>query len=83
MSKQWSNKPVDLRAASLISDRKGFGWSARKYECMSCGKRLTERQLDEAGGLCPEDSVVMRPLSHHERRHPLAKRARVASSQYK
>lgn len=70
MEARWANKPFDLRPEGLISQPGTYRWDARTYECVSCGHRLTEHKLDDAGGLCPKDGGTMRPLGHYERKHP-------------
>lgn len=68
---QWASKPFDLRPQGLISSPQTYPWDVRTYECISCGNRLSEHQLDDAGGLCPKDGVIMRPLGHVEQRHSM------------
>lgn len=62
MEVTWANKPMDLRSADMIGDRKGYRWDTRTFECALCGNRLSEHELDDAGGLCPKDGITMRPL---------------------
>lgn len=64
-------KPLDLSAAPITDGRKKQPLDKRLYECSSCGLRITEKKLVDAGGLCPKCKNSMRLLGRGEKKHPL------------